>query len=126
MFPARIQKYLKLRVSLAFHLLPFPKQKKQIRQTHPLFFCFYIKQWNYHLPKCSPLVRPQVLPGLSRCCFFDLFLLDPVFIRFIHIPLRFSSGVTPAGTCSWNPTTKVVLIPVCSHNTVFSLSQQLS
>ena len=85
-FCARIQKYLKLRVSLAFHLLPFPKKKKQIRQTHPLFFCFYIKQWNYHLPKCSPLVLPQALPGLSWSCSFGLFLLAPVFTRFIHLP----------------------------------------
>ena len=85
-FPARIQKYLKLRVSLAFHLLPFPKKKKQIRQTHPLFFCFYIKQWNYHLPRCSPPVLPQVLPGLSRSCSFGLFLLDPIFTRFVHLP----------------------------------------
>ena len=37
-FSARIQKYLKLSVSLAFHLLPFPKLKKFIRQTHSLFF----------------------------------------------------------------------------------------
>ena len=36
-FSARIQKYLKVSVTLAFHLLPFPKQKKQIRQTHCLF-----------------------------------------------------------------------------------------
>ena len=105
-FPARIQKYLKLRVSLAFHLLPFPKQKKQIRQTHPLFFCFYIKQWNYHLPKCSPLVLPQALPGLSRSCSFGLFLLDPVFTRFVHLPLCFSSGVTPAGNVPGIPQPK--------------------
>lgn len=125
-FSARIQKYLKLSVSLAFHLLPFPKLKKYIRQTHSLFFCFYIEQWNYHLPKCSPLCFHRCFQVLSRCYSFSLFLLDPVFARFIHLPLCFSSGVTPAGKCSWNPTTKVVLLPVRSHNTVLSLSQQLS
>lgn len=125
-FSARIQKYLKLSVSLAFHLLPFPKLKKYIRQTHSLFFCVYIEQWNYHLPKCSPLCFHRCFQVLSRCCSFGLFLLDPVFARFIHLPLCFSSGVTPAGKCSWNPTTKIALLPVRSHNTVLSLSQQLS
>ena len=36
-FSARIQKYLKVSVSLAFRLLPFPKQKKQDKLTVSLF-----------------------------------------------------------------------------------------
>jgi len=104
-FSARIQKYLKLSAGLAFHLLFFPEQKKQIRQTHPLFFCFY---QTVELPsmKSSPPVLPQELPGLSRSCSFGLFLLAPVFTRFIHLPLRFSSGVTPPGNVPGIPQPK--------------------
>ena len=112
------------RVSLAFHLLPFPKQKKQLRQTH-CFFCFYIKQWNYHVPKCSPLVLPQALPGLSRSCSFGLFLLAPVFTRFIHLPY-ISVQVSFQLGMFLESTTKVIFLPVCPHDAVLSLSQQLS
>lgn len=66
-FSARIQKYLKLSVSLAFHLLFFPEQKKQIRQTHPLFFCFY---QTVELPStqvlstCAPTGTSRSVPKL--------------------------------------------------------------
>ena len=95
-FPARIQKYLKLSVSLAFHLLPFP-QTKETNKTISLFFLFLYQTVELPSTQCSPLVLPQVLPGLSRSCSSGLFLLDPVFTRFVHLPLCFSSGVTPVG-----------------------------
>ena len=104
-FPARIQKYLKLSGSLAFHFLPFPKQKKQTRQT-PCFFLFLYQTVELPSTQCSPLVLPQVLPGLSQSCSFGLFLLAPVFTRFVHLPLCFSSGVTPAGNVPGIPQPK--------------------
>ena len=85
-FSARIQKYLKISVSLAFHLLFFPEQKKQIRQTHPLFFLFLYQTVELPSTQVLSTCAPTGAPVLSRSCSFGLFLLDPVFMRFVHLP----------------------------------------
>ena len=59
-FPARIQKYLKLSVSLAFHFLPFPKQKKQTRQTP----CFFVS-----ISNSGTTIYPSALHLCSHRCF---------------------------------------------------------
>ena len=99
-FSARIQKYLKLSVSLAFHLLPFPKLKKFIRQTHSLFFCFYIEQWNYHLPKCSPLcfhrcfqVCPDAVPLASS--YLTQSLPDSSIFPYVLVQVSLQLGSVP-------------------------------
>lgn len=104
-FSARIQKYLKLSGSLAFHLLSFPKQKKQIRQTHPLFFCFY---QTVELP--STQVLSTCAPTGASRSFPKLFLWPlptcPSLYEIHPSSLCFSSGVTPAGNVPGIPQPK--------------------
>ena len=95
-----VKKYLKLSVSLAFHLLPFPKLKKFIRQTHSLFFCFYIEQWNYHLPKCSPLcfhrcfqVCPDAVPLASS--YLTQSLPDSSIFPYVLVQVSLQLGSVP-------------------------------
>lgn len=101
-FSARIQKYLKLSVSLAFHLLPFPKLKKYIRQLILcfFFFCFYIEQWNYHLPKCSPLcfhrcfqVCPDAVPLASS--YLTQSLPDSSIFPYVLVQVSLQLGSVP-------------------------------
>ena len=103
-FSARIQKYLKLSVSLAFHFLPWAKETNKTNSS----FVFLFLHQTVELPsmKSSPPVLPQELPGLSWSCSFGLFLLAPVFTRFVHLPLCFSSGVTPPGNVPGIPQPK--------------------
>ena len=142
-FSARIQKYLKLSGSLAFHPLSFPKQKKQIRQTHPLFFCFYIKQWNYRLwsplhlcshrsfqvcPEAVPLASsylPQSLPGSS----IFPYVLVQVSLQlgmFLESHNQSSLPTCMSPWCCTFPITAVIMKTVTALNILFLLTRPFS
>ena len=128
-FSARIQKRLKLSgARLSSSSSPLP-QTKETNKTNSLFvvFCFLYQTMEppstQVLSTCVSILASR---SVQMLCPQPLPTWPSLYTRFIPLfPLHFSSDVTPAGKCSWNLTTKAVSLPVCSYNTVLSLSQQL-
>ena len=142
-FPARIQKYLKLSVSLAFHLLPFP-QTKETKKTNSFFVFLFLYQ-TVELP--STQVLSTCAPTGATRSFPKLFLWPlptcPSLYQIHPSSLHFSSGVTPAGNvpgihnqsslptcmspwCCTFPITAVIMKTVTALNILFFLTRSFS
>ena len=124
--PCKNPEILKIKCQFSFSSSSLSPNKRNKKDK--LILCFFVSISNsgttmypsaLHLcshrryqvfPEAVPLASsylPQSLPDSS-------------------IFLTFQFRCHSSWECSWNPTTKVVFLPVCPHDAVLSLSQQLS
>ena len=102
-------------------------QTKETKKTNSFFVFLFLYQ-TVELP-CTQVLSTCAPTGATRS-FPKLFLWPlptcPSLYQVRPSSLTFQFRCHSSWECSWNPTTKVIFLPVCPHDAVLSLSQQLS
>ena len=123
--PCKNPEILKIKCQFSFSSSSLP-QAKETNKTNSSFVFLFLHQ-TVELP--STQVLSTCAPTGASRSFPKLFLWPlptcPSLYQVRPSSLTFQFRCHSSWECSWNPTTKVVFLPVCPHDVVLSLSQQL-